>query len=195
MRDSAGVHYPWCLEVESEVLMILCPDQVAKSVLDIDLEDLADRGIKGLIVDLDNTLMGWDSEEMSAQVREWVAKARERGFSLCITSNALEERVRSVAHSLGIPAISNAVKPRKRPFKQALRLLGLAPEEAVVIGDQIFTDILGGNRVGVHTILIQPISKNELCTTKIMRRLERRVLAWLKRKGLLHGGRASAPGR
>lgn len=176
------------------MLTVLCPNQMAKSVLDINLDDLADRGIGGFIIDLDNTLMGWDSDEMSPQVRDWVAEVRERGFGLCIASNALNDRVRSVAHTLRTPFIAKAVKPRKRAFKEALRLLGVAPEEAAVIGDQIFTDVLGGNRMGIYTILIQPISKNELRTTKMVRCVERRVLSRLRKKGLLHGGGPSVAG-
>lgn len=169
------------------MIRVLCPNQVAKSVCEIDLEALADRGIKGLILDLDNTLMGWDAVEMSPQVFEWVSSLREQGFRLCIASNALDERVRAVSEELGIPAIAKATKPRKRPFRKALDLLGLAPEEAAVIGDQIFTDILGGNRMDMHTILISPISEKELRTTRLVRRIERRVLSRLRKKGLLHG--------
>lgn len=166
---------------------MLCPNQVAESVLDINLSDLSCQGIKGLILDLDNTLLGWDAAELSPQMRDWVSKARRYGFGLCIASNGLNTRVRTIADLLTIPAIAKATKPRKRPFRLALELLDVAPQQAAVVGDQIFTDILGGNRMDIYTILINPISRKELGTTRMVRCVERRVLCYLQKRGLLQG--------
>ncbi|NMB13465.1 MAG: HAD hydrolase-like protein, partial [Firmicutes bacterium] len=87
--------------------------------------------------------------------------------------------------ALQIPAIAGAIKPRKKPFRQALALLGTAPGETIVIGDQLFTDILGGNRMDLYTILIDPVDMEELAATKVMRKLERRVIRRLSRKGYI----------
>jgi HAD superfamily phosphatase (TIGR01668 family) len=158
---------------------------MAGSVFDIDLLGLSERGIKALIVDLDNTLVGWDSEVISPRVCQWIDSARNRGFGICIASNGLDARVRKVANLLDIPAIAKATKPRKRPFKQALEILNVRPDEVAVVGDQVFTDIFGGNRMELYTILINPISPKELPTTQMVRHVERRLLSRLHRKGLL----------
>jgi HAD superfamily phosphatase (TIGR01668 family) len=167
-------------------LEVLCPDQMAASVLDINLGHLRAKGIRGLIVDLDNTLLGWDAVDIAPQTREWVMRTRRDGFRLCIASNGLNARVRTIANDLGVLAIAKASKPRKRPFRRALQLLGVTAAQAAVVGDQLFTDVLGGNRLGLYTILITPISRKELHTTRLVRCVERRVLCRLQRRGLVH---------
>lgn len=164
---------------------LLCPDECVGSVVDVDLDALWERGMRALILDLDNTLLAWETDEIPDDVKAWVERAKARGFKVCIASNGTRERVMRVAELLGVPAISKAVKPRKRPFRRALEILGVTPEVTAVIGDQIFTDVLGGNRMDLYTILINPMSKEELRTTKIVRKMERRVLARLYRKGLI----------
>lgn len=166
---------------------LLCPDECVESVLDIDLESLARRGITALILDLDNTLLAWETDEIPSAVSAWVDHARDRGFKVCIASNATKSRVRKIADQLGVPAISKAVKPRKRPFRLAMEMLGATPERTAVIGDQVFTDVLGGNRLDLYTILINPISDMELKTTRIVRRVENRVLSRLQKKGRIEG--------
>ncbi len=169
---------------------LLCPKETHDSVVDIDLDALWNEGIRGLILDLDNTLLGWESDEIPGPIREWVAKAKEAGFRLCIASNGRSSRVRALAGQLGIPSIPKAIKPRKRPFRKALDILGVPPEAAAVIGDQIFTDVLGGNRMDLYTILIKPMSERELKTTRMVRKVERRVLSRLQKKGLIKAGQA-----
>jgi len=164
---------------------LFCPDQCVGSVVDIDLDALWRRGIRALILDVDNTLLAWEAEEVPADVKAWVDRARAMGFKVCIASNGTRDRVMSVGRRLGVPAISKAIKPRKRPFRRALDMLGVTPGETAVIGDQIFTDVLGGNRMELYTILINPVSTQELGTTKIVRKVERRVLNRLYRKGLI----------
>jgi HAD superfamily phosphatase (TIGR01668 family) len=167
------------------LLKVFCPNEMTGSLLDIDLAELAARGIKALIIDLDNTLMGWDAEQMTVQMSDWVQAAKAKGFNICIASNGLGGRVRKVAETLDVLAVPKAIKPRKRPFKQALRMLDARPDEVAVIGDQVFTDILGGNRMNCYTILINPISRRELRTTRFMRRVERRILRRLHKQGLV----------
>lgn len=164
---------------------LFCPKETHDSVVDIDLGALWNVGIRALILDLDNTLLGWESKEIPAPIRSWVARAKEAGFRLCIASNGTPRRVRALADELGVPSISKAIKPRKRPFRKALAILGVPPEQAAVIGDQIFTDVLGGNRMDLYTILIKPVSENELKTTRMVRKVERRVLSRLQKKGLI----------
>lgn len=164
---------------------ILCPDECVESVVQIDLDALWQKGLRALILDLDNTLLAWEADHIPADVREWVDSAKARGFKVCIASNGTSGRVMRIAESLDVPAIPKAIKPRKRPFRRALEILGVEPHQAAVVGDQIFTDVLGGNRMELYTILNNPMSAEELRTTKIVRRVERRVLSRLHKKGLL----------
>lgn len=166
---------------------LLCPDQCVESVLDIDLERLSKQGITALILDLDNTLLAWETDEIPADVSEWIDRAQDLGFKVCIASNATKSRVRKIAGELGVPAIPKAVKPRKKPFRMAMEILGVTPERTAVIGDQVFTDVLGGNRLDLYTILINPVSAQELKTTRIVRRVENRVLGRLHKKGRIEG--------
>jgi len=165
------------------VIDLLCPDECVESVLDVDLESLGRRGIKALILDLDNTLLAWEADQVPSAVSRWIDRARDLGFKVCIASNGTKSRVRKIAGELGVPAIPKAVKPRKKPFRLAMEMLGVGPGETAVIGDQVFTDVLGGNRLDLYTILINPVSDIELKTTRIVRRVENRVLSRLHKKG------------
>jgi len=127
----------------------------------------------------------WKQETLTPAVIELIDQLKDHGFKMCILSNALEPRVGIVARILGIPYISQAVKPRKFPFKKALDILGTAPEATAVVGDQLFTDILGGNRMELYTIWTTPLSPVEFIYTKVVRRLEYLVLKQFRKKGVL----------
>lgn len=163
----------------------LCPRHRADSVFALEPEALRARGIKGLILDLDNTLVEWGSETVPAELIEWVNRFKEAGFRLCIVSNAVPQRVEAVARVLGIPGLPQATKPFKTCFKRALAILGTAPEETAVVGDQLFTDVLGGNRMDLYTIWTTPLSKTEFISTRAVRRLERLVIKRFRKRGLL----------
>lgn len=167
------------------MLRKLCPQLQAGSVLELDLDQLRERGIKGIIFDLDNTLVEWKQDRLTPEVVELIEQTKSRGFKMAILSNALEHRVEAVARMLDIPYISRAVKPRKSPFRKAMDLMGTTPETTAVVGDQIFTDILGGNRMKLYTIWISPLSSTEFISTKAVRRLERLVVKRFRKKGIL----------
>ena len=163
-------------------MKLLYPDLYLDTIYDIDLELLKQKGINGIITDLDNTLVGWDVKEYDDRLRAWVEEVKSLGLKICIVSNNSAARVNDFANKTGLYAISSAKKPRKKAFKQALQSLELNSKEAAVIGDQIFTDILGGNRMGLYTILIIPISQKEFIGTKVVRRLEKIFLKRLNKK-------------
>ena len=154
---------------------LLHPDMSVKSVFHIPLEHLQNKGIRALIIDLDNTVTEWNRWDISAEAEEWFRQIKIMGFKACIVSNNRGERVAIIARKLGIPSISKATKPRRRAFTQALKLLNVKRCEAAVVGDQIFTDILGGNRMGLLTVLVDPISRREFFGTRFFRFLERAV--------------------
>jgi HAD superfamily phosphatase (TIGR01668 family) len=167
------------------MLQKLCPKVQAESVLELDLEELLKIGIRGIIFDLDNTLVEWKQDNLNPEVIELVSRFKNAGFKMCILSNALEHRVEAIARLLAIPYVSRAAKPRKIPFKKALELMGTEPEETAVVGDQLFTDILGGNRMELYTIWTPPLSSTEFISTKAVRSLERIVVKRFRRKGIL----------
>lgn len=164
---------------------LLTPDVVSPSLFDLSLDALQEQGIRGLLVDLDNTLVPYKQDDVTPEAAAWVEGARGRGFGVCIASNARTARVRKFAKALDVPGIPNSVKPVRRPFRKGMRLLQTTPEQTAIIGDQLFTDVLGGNRLGLHTVLVNPLSDVELGATKVMRMLERRTWQRLLERGLL----------
>ncbi len=167
------------------MLRALCPDEAHGRLVDIDLERLVQRGIRALILDLDNTLVKWHEAEIPPEVDRWVGEAKAKGFKLCIASNALPDRVRLIAGRLGIPYVSGALKPRRTPFRKAMMRMDADSGETAVVGDQIFTDVLGGKRLGLYTILTRPLSRKEFPTTRILRGLENWVIGKLIEEGYI----------
>lgn len=162
----------------------LIPDLFVKSIYDIDYHQLQHRGIKAIIVDLDNTLVEADREDATPELIEWLDRLQSLGFRVIIVSNNNETRVSRFANPLNVPYIHAARKPFHRPFHKALKRLEVTAEQTVVIGDQLFTDVLGGNLVGLYTILVVPISEREGFWTKVNRMLERFAFRWMDARGI-----------
>lgn len=161
------------------------PNQHVKSILDIRPEDLKGNGIKGIITDLDNTLVEWDRPEATPKVIEWFENMKKHDIKVTIVSNNNEKRVKSFSTPLNISFIHRAKKPMPNAFHRAAEQMGLTKEDIVVIGDQLLTDVLGGNRSGFHTILVIPVAQNDGMATKFNRFVERRLLNWFRKKGML----------
>ena len=177
------------------MLKMLCPRLIIERVQDLDVERLWSEGYRGLIFDLDNTLVSWRRWTLTPAVKAWLERAQALGFRMCILSNCLfRRRVARFSKEAGIPAIPKAKKPRKRWFQQALDLLGTACENTAVVGDQVFTDVLGGNRMGLYTILVLPVDRREFYVTILQRTAEKIVLFRLRRKGLLQADQTAGNG-
>jgi uncharacterized protein len=162
------------------------PDEHVQNILDISPEKLVERGVKGIITDLDNTLVEWDRPEATPELIKWFNSIKEKGILITIVSNNTQQRVKSFSDPVGIPFIYSARKPMNKAFKRALRDMKLKNEEIVVIGDQLLTDVLGGNRLGLHTILVVPVASSDGMWTRVNRKMERIILSWMKRKGMIH---------
>lgn len=152
------------------------PNEYRESVFDVDLDALKNAGIEGLVVDLDNTIVARDSHTPPAGLSKWLKDAKAMGFKICILSNNWKTRVSRIAAQLGLPLVARAVKPRRKAFMLAMKEIGTAKKATAVIGDQIFTDIFGGNVAGTYTILVAPISDHEAPHTKVLRRFERVIM-------------------
>jgi uncharacterized protein len=169
-----------------KLLKHFLPDQHVKSIFEITPESLKDKGVKGIITDLDNTLVEWDRPLATPKLIEWFDNMRRQEILVTIVSNNNEKRVRAFSDPLRIPFIFQARKPMTRAFNKALKQMGLQKEETVVIGDQLLTDVLGGNRSGFHTILVVPVSQTDGVVTRFNRKVERKILNWFRKKGKLN---------
>lgn len=167
----------------SNVLNRFLPNENVKSIFDIQPEKLKTKGIKGIITDLDNTLVAWDVKDATPEVRDWFERMREHDIKVTIISNNNMERVKAFSDPLGTPYTYSAKKPLGRAFKKVASEMNLEKNEIVVIGDQLLTDVLGGNSAGFYTILVVPIVESDAKITKFNRRIERRILNYFRSKG------------
>ncbi|RVU98636.1 YqeG family HAD IIIA-type phosphatase [Coriobacteriales bacterium OH1046] len=139
----------------------------------IDLDALAAAGIRCLLLDRDNTIVPRDTKRAPHEVAAWIARAHELGFSLCFVSNNIHTRlVAADAAEFDAGYIDRAMKPLPLAVKRALDKMGVSADEAVLIGDQVFTDICAGNLGGVRTILVRPQSRRDLWYTYLFRVFE-----------------------
>lgn len=136
----------------------LVPDRVYHSVLDIKADVLRADGITLLMADLDNTLISYGEGDVPMEILKWREELRVGGVDLFLLSNSRKPwRPKKYAEILDIPYIGHAGKPKRTGFLRGLAQMGRKPEETAMVGDQIFTDILGANRSGIRSILIYPI--------------------------------------
>ncbi|HER23861.1 MAG TPA: YqeG family HAD IIIA-type phosphatase [Candidatus Atribacteria bacterium] len=165
---------------------MLKPKKYVNSVYNIDLSKLKKvKNIKGIIIDLDNTLVGWGEKEIDQKMIDWVKEAKKIGLKICIVSNTNSKRAEKFAKILNIPYHSKYFKPFSIAFNHGLKILDTPKAKTVVIGDQIFTDILGGNRLKLQTILVTPLVKRDSIGTYFQRNLEKILLSFWIKKGII----------
>ena len=156
--------------------MIFYPNIYLNNVKEITIELLNKNNIKGILLDVDNTLIDFNLKILEGS-KEWCKNLKNEGIKLCILSNTNKiEKVKKVAKELDIPYINFAKKPFKNGFKKAINLLELNTNNIAVAGDQIMTDIFGGNRMGMFTILTKPLDKKDILITKVKRPLENFII-------------------
>ena len=156
--------------------MFLYPNAYLDSVLDIDEKFLKKNNIKGLLLDVDNTLIDFD-KKLSKEIIAWSDRTKALGIKMCILSNTNKyEKVKTVSEKLDIEFIYFAKKPSKKGFLKGRDKLGLDVKNIAIVGDQIFTDIIGGNRVGMFGILVKPIDDRDIFITKIKRPIEQWII-------------------
>ncbi len=167
------------------MLNLLTPSMVADTLYDIKLAELKKQGVRGIAFDLDNTIVPWNSQEICPEVLVWLNDLIAQDFKLCLISNNSKGRVSKVAQQCNAPFVAKALKPSRSGFRQAAKAMGLSPGNVAIVGDQLFTDILGGNRLGMLTIWVKPLSTKEFVGTKITRQLEKLTVYLLKSSGRL----------
>lgn len=164
------------------MLRRLYPTQMLDSVYELPIEELKEAGIKGVIFDIDNTLVPYDVAEPTKKVLDLFKMLQDMGFKITLVSNNTEDRVIKFNKQLKVFALHKAQKPLRKNFTRALALMGCKESEAIIVGDQIFTDIYGGNRAGLQTYLVSPISDKDEWQVKLKRHLEKYVLKKYKKQ-------------
>lgn len=158
-------------------MRLFSPDHFYRGVQDIDLDALSAQGVDTLLIDIDNTILPRDTGEMTEELSEWASALLGKGFKVCLVSNNWHDHVKRIAEMFGFMMIAKALKPLPFGFLTAIRRLGSNRRNTAIIGDQMFTDILGGNLTGLVTVLVLPLSESDLPHTLMLRRIERRLLA------------------
>lgn len=156
--------------------MLLYPKYYCDKITDITIDLLEKNKIKGLILDVDNTLIDFDRKMING-AEEWIDNMKANGIKCIILSNSNKvDKVTMVAKNLDLPFIYFGTKPLKRGFKKAKKILELENENIAVIGDQIFTDVIGANRSKMFPILVNPIAKKDIWVTKLKRPIEELIV-------------------
>ncbi len=163
------------------------PDVYAKNIYDIDYIKLQKKGIKCLLFDLDNTLIPVKTEEPTKKVKELFDEL-ERDFKVIIISNSGRKRLIPFKEGLNVDVAASSKKPFKTKYLKILEIYKYKEHEIAAIGDQLLTDVLGANRSGITSILVNPIGDYEKFCTKINRFFEKFVYSYLKRKNILKKG-------
>lgn len=168
-------------------MKVFIPNMYKKSIFDIDYSKLKDKGINCILFDLDNTILLVDEKKIHDDVFSLFTKLKKI-FKIAIISNNKKKRISEICKPLGISFVSSAMKPFSKGFKKIMKKLDVKKEETAIIGDQIMTDILGGNRTGVFTILVDPLGKKDLKVTYINRFFEKRVINHYSKKNKFERG-------
>lgn len=161
------------------------PDEYIDSTYVIDFERLKESGIKGIIFDIDNTLVE-HGKPADGRALKLFKRLKELGIKTCLVSNNKRPRVEGFARQVDSLYVFKANKPSVKGYLKAMELMGTQRDETIFVGDQLFTDVYGADRAGIYTILVKPIDRKEEIQIVLKRYLERIVLYFYerdKRKG------------
>ena len=169
-------------------MKLLVPDIYKKSIYDIDYDKLLNSGIKCLLFDLDNTCSGYLDKAPSSKLKKLFLKLERLGFRVILFSNSKASKLEAY-NNLKVILHPSSRKPFKKYFLRLLNEYNYSSDEVVIIGDQLFTDILGGNRVGIKTCLVDPMTSDDYIFTKLFfRTWERVVFRMFYKKNILIKG-------
>ncbi len=165
------------------------PDIYQKSIYTIDYSSLLNRGIKCILFDLDNTVVSPLSSEPIKKAKDLFVSLKQKGFKVILFTNSPKLRLKNFKNYFGVDGVANARKPFTGKLKKLLKEYNYTENEVAIVGDQMMTDIKVGNKVGITTILIVPISNKDFVLTKINRYFERRIMKKLQANDLFCQGR------
>lgn len=160
----------------------LYPDEYLDGIDSIDLEMYYNQGIRGIITDVDNTIVPHGAPADQHAI-DWFKKVRDMGIDTCIISNNDEPRVQPFADAVGSKYIFDAHKPSTKNYKRAMELMGTDTKSTLFVGDQIFTDIWGANKSGVQSVMVKLIDKHEEIQI-VLKRIPEKFIMWRWRRKL-----------
>lgn len=163
-------------------MSLFFPHERYKSILQVSPQKLYQSGVRGVILDIDNTLTTHDNPKPADGVLNWLCEAREAGLILVVLSNNSAERVEPFAKMLGLEFEADGKKPLPFGYRRAVRHMGVSVKTTASIGDQIFTDVLGARLCGVKSIFVDPIEPEKTAFFKLKRALEIPVLNAFERR-------------
>ena len=166
---------------------IFRPHILVDSVVDLTPELLRRFGVENLLLDVDCTLKKYVNQEPEPDVCEWLEVIKNEGFRVCLLSNGVEKRIKTFATLVDLPYIAKACKPLTRGCRRAFVELKFVPAKTILVGDQIFADVMAGRLAGMRTVLVTPIApEQEHWFTRIKRPFERLLLNSYKRNTLVN---------
>ena len=165
------------------------PHRYYRDIYSIDYAKLKKEGITCLIFDLDNTLVSYRDKLPTKKVKDLFTKLKKMGFKVIIFSNSGSKRLKPFKEQLDVDVCSRCFKPSPNKFLYVINEYKLEVSQIAIIGDQFYTDIIGGNRVGITTILINPASKTDMILTYIQRFREKKLIKKLSKADLFYKGK------
>ncbi|MFI3170811.1 MAG: YqeG family HAD IIIA-type phosphatase [Eubacteriales bacterium] len=157
------------------------PDAYVASTYVISFQDLYEEGIRGVIFDIDNTLVPHGAKA-DARAKKLFAELKTMGMQSCLISNNQEPRVKMFNEEIGVQYVSNAHKPSTKNYKKAMEMMGTNTINTIFIGDQLFTDVYGAKRTGIRNILVKPMDPREEIQIVLKRYLEKIVLYFYQKE-------------
>ncbi len=168
---------------------IFVPDIYAKSIYTIDYEKLKRNGIKCILFDLDNTIAPLNVDTPDKSIRDLFNELEAMGFKLIIMSNSPRNRLRSFKEILNVDTSASSKKPLPQKYHKIMKMYNFKDSEVAAMGDQLLTDILGANHVGITSILLNPMSNIDGIGTKINRFFENKIFKYLEKRDILQRGK------
>ena len=164
------------------MLNLLLPDIATDNIFSLNPDELWDKGIRGIILDIDNTLESHREPLPTERTLKFLNDLEEKGFKICLISNGREERVKLFNRDLGYFSMGKAGKPKKKGYRLAQKKMGLESFQIAMVGDQIFTDVFGAKRCGFYSVLVEPIEPIENGFFYIKRFFEKKIRQKAKEK-------------
>ncbi len=159
------------------------PSEIFNRAYDITYEYLKSKGIKALILDVDNTLTGHGSQELPTEIANWLNEMQDAGIAMMIVSNNFNKRVKPFANAIGLDYCAFSCKPSPVGLSKARKKLNVQKNEIALVGDQIFTDVMGANIYGIPSLMVLPMYKDTKFTINLKRNMEKPIINAFLKKG------------